>query len=61
MEVAMVALPMKSCPRSSPAWHAGFHAKLPIIARHAKVAFRHLDPEARAEAVQKTICNACVA
>ena len=40
------------------AWHAGFLAMLPAIRRQLKVAFRHLDPEARAEAVQEGVCNA---
>jgi hypothetical protein len=43
------------------AWHAGFLAMLPAIRRHLKVEFRHLDPEARAEAVQEGVCNAMTA
>jgi hypothetical protein len=31
---------------------------LPAITTHAKIAFRHLKPEARAEAVQEVVCNA---
>ena len=42
-------------------WHAGFLAMLPAIQRHARIAFRKLDPEAREEAVQHVVCNACVA
>ncbi len=42
-------------------WHAGFLAMLPIIVRHGKIAFRHLGYEAREEALQESICNACVA
>ena len=34
---------------------------MPKIETHAKVAFRHLNPEAREEAVQEVICNACCA
>jgi hypothetical protein len=34
---------------------------LPAIRKHARIAFRHLDPEARAEAVQAVTCNACCA
>lgn len=45
--------------RSLPAWHAGFEAMMPLIERHAKVAFRYLDAEAREEAIQETVCNAC--
>ncbi len=43
------------------AWHAGFLAMLPAIRRHLRLAFRGLDPEARAEAVQEGICNAMIA
>jgi hypothetical protein len=34
---------------------------LPLIEKHAKIAFRHLNPDAREEAVQETVCNACLA
>jgi hypothetical protein len=34
---------------------------VPAIRTHARISFRHLDPEAREEAVQESICNACVA
>jgi hypothetical protein len=44
-----------------PDWHATFVKMLPAIARYAKIAFRHLRPEAREEAIQAVICNACVA
>ena len=47
------------CKKSPPTWHAAFEAMLPVIETHAKVAFRHLDPDAREEAVQETVCNAC--
>jgi hypothetical protein len=49
------------CKKSPPAWHARFEAMLPVIETHAKFAFRHLMPEARAEAVQEAVCNACQA
>lgn len=45
----------------SPSWQTGFLALLPAIQRHAKIAFRHLDPEAREEAVQAAICGCCLA
>lgn len=32
-----------------------------MIETHAKIAFRHLPPEAREEAIQEVVCNACVA
>lgn len=49
------------CKKSPPAWHAAFEAMIPLIATHAKVVFRGLNPDARAEAIQETICNACQA
>jgi hypothetical protein len=49
------------CRKSPPAWQAAFEAMIPAIERHAKIAFRHLDAEAREEAVQETTCNACQA
>jgi hypothetical protein len=33
----------------------------PTIKAHARIAFRHLAPEAREEAVAETVCNACCA
>jgi hypothetical protein len=39
-------------------WHRQFLALLPQIVTHAKIAFRHLKPEARAEMVQEVVCNA---
>ena len=42
----------------SPRWHRAFLAMLPRIIGHARIAFRYLKPEARAEAVQEVVCNA---
>ena len=39
-------------------WHRQFLALLPQIIIRARIAFRHLKPEARAEAVQEVVCNA---
>ena len=36
-------------------------AMAPAIETHARISFRHLDAEAREEAIQETICNACCA
>ena len=44
-----------------PAWHAGFLRLLPAIRRHVQLCFRHLDAEARDEAVQEAVANAMVA
>jgi len=46
---------------SARAFHAAFVAMLPDIRRHAMAAFRHLDREAQAEAVQEVSANAFVA
>jgi len=41
-----------------PRWHRAFLAMLPVIVAHARVSFRQLDPEARAEAIQEVVANA---
>jgi hypothetical protein len=58
----MIAIP-KPVRREKPVpgWHADFEAMIPTIERNAKIAFRYLDLEAREEAVQETVCNACQA
>ena len=55
--------PIKQPRRSTkpPAWHTAFLAMLPAITRQVRVAFRHLPPEAKDEAIQEAICNSCVA
>jgi hypothetical protein len=45
----------------TPEWHEVFLKMAPAIEVHAKIAFRHLRSEARAEAVQDVLCNACSA
>ncbi|MFZ1935560.1 MAG: hypothetical protein WCB27_07115 [Thermoguttaceae bacterium] len=54
---------MKSsrCKKSPPAWHHAFMAMVPAIERHAKLTFRGLKGEAREEAIQEAVCNACCA
>ena len=47
--------------RPAPAWHVKFIAMLPTIVQHARIAFRHRDTDAREEAVQEVVCNACQA
>jgi hypothetical protein len=44
-----------------PAWHEPFLKMLPAIQRDARLAFRHLDAEARAEMVEEVVANAFVA
>ena len=46
---------------ATPAWHAGFLAMLPAIVNHAGITFRHLNPEARQDAVAECVANALVA
>ena len=48
-------------PAPRPHWHKAFLALLPAILKHAKFAFASLKPEARAEAVQEVVANACQA
>ena len=57
----MVRRTAQSKSQSVPAWHQKFLAMLPAIVLHARIAFRYLDPEARGEAVQDVVCNACAA
>jgi hypothetical protein len=52
---------LASCRKPTPGWHADFLAMMPSIKTHARIAFRSLDPEAREEAIQETLCNACCA
>jgi hypothetical protein len=50
-----------SRPKSgNPQWHQVFLKMAPAIERHARLSFRHLRGEARAEAIQNALCNACV-
>jgi len=46
---------------AAPEWHKLFLRMLPAITRYVRIAFRHLAPEAKAEAIQEAVCNACVA
>jgi len=43
---------------TAPAWRKPFLEMLPAIQRQARIAFRHLDPEARGEAVQEVVTYA---
>ena len=54
------ARPHRKC-LSTRVLHAAFLAMLPDIRRNALIAFRDLDPEAKAEAVQEVTANAFVA
>ena len=57
----MIAKIKKAKAKSVPAWHAAFLKMLPAIQRQAKIAFRHLDPEAREEAVEEVTAYAVIA
>jgi hypothetical protein len=48
-------------PACQAAWHATFVDMLPTIVAQARFAFRQLNPEAREEAIQEVVCNACQA
>ena len=50
-----------SAPDPRPHWHKTFLGMLPQILTHAKCAFAFLKPEARAEAIQEVVANACQA
>ena len=50
-----------ACPAPRPHWHKAFLGMLPKILVHAKCAFAYLKPEARQEAVQEVVANACQA
>ncbi len=50
-----------AAPKKIPAWHPAFLQMLPAILKQARFAFRHLDPEARGEAVQEVTASATVA
>ena len=58
----MIAPLRKRCfTASTPDWHEHFLSLLPAIRRRAYDAFRHLNPEARQEAVQEVIADCLVA
>ena len=57
----MIRIASAPAPKPAPAWHELFLRMLPAIRQHARIAFRHLGPEAREEAVQAVVCNACAA
>jgi hypothetical protein len=46
---------------AAPCWQERFLAMLPAIRTHARLAFRHLKPEAREDAAQEVVANALVA
>jgi len=47
--------------KSPPAWHAAFLAMLPDIRKQAGFAFRKMKPEAREDAIEEVVANACCA
>ena len=48
-------------PEPTPMWHEHLRRMLPTICQHARIAFRYYNPDAREEAVQTVVCDACVA
>jgi len=59
----MIAIPKRRRSEDSvPTWQTKFvNELLPGIVAHARNSFRRLPPEARDEAVQAVVCNACAA
>ena len=57
----MIRIASAPAPKSTPAWHERFLRMLPAIRQHARISFRHIKPEAREEAIQAVVCNACAA
>jgi hypothetical protein len=53
--------PIKKSRSVRPRWHAAFLIMLPTIVRYLRVAFRHLHPDAKEEAVAEALANACAA
>ena len=56
----MIRIACRSKP-ATPAWHQAFLRLLPQICHYARFAFRHLDPEAKQEAVQSVVASALAA
>jgi hypothetical protein len=63
LEIVPMIAPAQECVRTQPVppWHEDFLAMLPAIKTHAKIVFRHLDSEAKEEAVQEVTANAAIA
>ena len=60
----IATLKKKRCSKTSvvtPEWHQVFLRMAPAIETHAKLVFRGLPPEAKAEMVQNALCLACAA
>lgn len=51
--------PVRPLRLDPPAWHTAFLQMLPAITRYARCAFRCLGPEAKQEAVEEAVANAC--
>ena len=57
----MIRIASASAPKPTPDWHKPFMRMLPRIRQHARIAFGRCKPDAREEAVQAVVCNACAA
>jgi hypothetical protein len=57
----MIAVPRGARPYPDQPWHAGFVAMMPTIARHASLACKGFNKDAREEFIQEVLCNALVA
>ena len=58
-----MSAPLNKSPRrtTTPSWHEVFLRMLPVIQQSASIAFRHLKPEAKEEAIQDVTASALVA
>lgn len=56
----MIAPAVQSKQASSTTWQRDFESMMPAIHRRARIAFRHLQGDARDEAVQEAVCHACM-
>ena len=55
----MSAIPLSTL-ATSRRWQTNFLKVLPAVKEHAAVSFRHLSPEAKAEATAEAVARACV-
>ena len=57
----MVRISSPSHSQPEPEWHAVFLRMAGRIRKHARIAFRHCNPDEREEKIQAVLCNACAA
>ena len=57
----MVRISSLSHSQPEPEWHAVFLRMAGRIRKHARIVFRHCNPDEREEKIQAVLCNACAA